>query len=232
VTKLDARPGSQRGSTLAATRIGERARQVARELDTVDRAVYQTIGAVRTPLLDASMARLSNAANYSRLWLGCAAVMAAVGGRQARRAALLGVVSIGLSSVISNIVVKPLLARARPQRDAAVVPSDRWVRMPTSSSLPSGHSASAFAFATAVGYELPGLSIPLRVVAAAVAYSRVHTGVHYPGDTVAGSVIGASAAQIVTRIVGDRRRESRACPLSTDEVSRRPARPPFRRPSR
>jgi membrane-associated phospholipid phosphatase len=149
---------------------------------------------------------------------------------QARRAAFLGVVSIGLSSVISNIVVKPLLARARPQRDAAVVPSDRWVRMPTSSSLPSGHSASAFAFATAVGYELPALSIPLRVVAAAVAYSRVHTGVHYPGDTVAGSVIGASAAQIVTRIVGDRRRESRACPLSTDEVSRRPARPAFRRP--
>ena len=228
MTKLDARPGSQRGSTLAATRIGERARQVARELDTVDRAVYQTIGAVRTPLLDAGMARLSTAANYSRLWLGCAAVMAAVGGRQARRAALLGVVSIGLSSVISNIVVKPLLARARPQRDAAVVPSDRWVRMPTSSSLPSGHSASAFAFATAVGYELPGLSIPLRVVAAAVAYSRVHTGVHYPGDTVAGSVIGASAAQIVTRIVSERRR-SKVCPLSTDEVSRRPARPAFRR---
>jgi membrane-associated phospholipid phosphatase len=230
VTKLDARPGSQRGSSLAATRIGERARQVGRELDTVDRAVYQTIGAVRTPVLDASMARLSNAANYSRLWLGCAAVMAAIGGRQARRAAFLGVVSIGLSSVISNIVVKPLLARARPQRDAAVVPSDRWVRMPTSSSLPSGHSASAFAFATAVGYELPALSIPLRVVAAAVAYSRIHTGVHYPGDAVAGSVVGASAAQIVTRMVGDRRRRSRVCPPPTDQVSLRPARPAFRRP--
>jgi membrane-associated phospholipid phosphatase len=214
-----------------ATRIGERARQVARELDTVDRAVYQTIGAVRTPLLDASMARLSNAANYSRMWMGCAAVMAAIGGRQARRAAFLGVASIGLSSVISNIVVKPLLARARPQRDAAVVPSDRWVRMPMSSSLPSGHSASAFAFATAVGYELPALSIPLRVVAAAVAYSRVHTGVHYPGDTVAGSVIGASAAQIVTRIVGERRPRSRVRPPSTDEVSRRRDRPAFRRPS-
>jgi undecaprenyl-diphosphatase len=203
---------------------------VARELDTVDRAVYQAIGAVRTPLLDASMARLSNAANYSRLWLGCAAVMVAIGGRQARRAALLGVVSIGLASVISNIVVKPLSARARPQRDAAVVPSDRWVRMPTSSSLPSGHSASAFAFATAVGYELPALSIPLRVVAAAVAYSRVHTGVHYPGDAVAGSVIGASAAQIVTRIVGEGRRRPSVCPPSTDEVSRRHARPAFRGP--
>jgi len=135
VTKLDARPGSQRGSTLAATRIGERARQVGRELDTVDRAVYQTIGAVRTPLLDASMARLSNAATYSRLWLGVAAVLAAVGGRPGRRAAFLGLGSIGLSSVVSNVVAKPLLARRRPERDVAVVPSDRWVRMPTSSSL-------------------------------------------------------------------------------------------------
>ena len=212
------------------TRIGERARQLARELDTVDRALYQTIGAVRTPLLDASMARLSNAANHSRLWLGCAAVMAATGNRQARRAAFLGVASIGLSAVISNIIVKPLLARARPQRDAAAVPSDRWVRMPTSSSLPSGHSASAFAFATAVGYELPALSILLRVVAAAVAYSRVHTGVHYPADAVAGSVIGASAAQIVFHFVGERGPRPGRRPLSTDEVSRRRARPAFRRP--
>ena len=106
-----ARPVSRQGIPLDVMRTGERARQFARELDTVDRAVYQTIGAVRTPLLDVSMARLSNAANYSRLWLGWAAVMAAIGGRRGRRAAFLGLVSVGLSSVVSNVVVKPLLAR-------------------------------------------------------------------------------------------------------------------------
>jgi undecaprenyl-diphosphatase len=178
------------------------------------------------------MARLSNVANYSRLWLGCAAVMAAIGGRRGRRAASLGVASIGLSSVISNVVVKPLLARARPQRDAALVPSNRWVRMPMSSSLPSGHSASAFAFATAVGAELPALSLPLLVVASAVAYSRVHTGVHYPADTVAGSVIGASTAQIVRRILGHGGSRAIDGPLATDELSQWRARPAFRRPSR
>jgi undecaprenyl-diphosphatase len=77
----------------------------------------------------------------------------------------------------------------------------RWVRMPTSQSMPSGHSASAFAFATAVGYALPTLSVPLHAAATAVAYSRVHTGVHYPGDAVAGSVIGTSAAALVCRIL-------------------------------
>ena len=64
--------------------------------------------------------------------------------------------------------------------------------MPTSSSFPSGHSASGFAFATAVGRELPLLSLPLRGLAAAVAYSRVHTGVHYPGDAIAGSLLGGA----------------------------------------
>ena len=210
-------------------RIGVRAGQVAEELDTVDRAVYQTIGATRTPLLDVAMARLSNAANYGRLWLGCAVVVATVGGRRGRRAALLGVASLAVSSAVSNVIAKPLFSRGRPERDAATVNDDRWVRMPTSPSLPSGHSASAFAFATAVGSQVPSLSIPLGVLAAAVAYSRVHTGVHYPADTLAGSVIGASAAQVVCRLVGERRHGLTVRPPST-EISRRRARPASRRP--
>ena len=107
-------------------------RQVARELDTMDRAVYQAIGSVTTPRLDKAMVRLSNAASHSRLWLSCATIMAALGGGPGRRAALLGVVSVGFSSAVSNLVVKPLWARRRPERPATVIPMDRWVRMPTS----------------------------------------------------------------------------------------------------
>jgi undecaprenyl-diphosphatase len=167
----------------------------------MDRAVYQAIGSVSTPRLDKAMVRLSNAADKSRLWLGCATIMAALGGRPGRRAALLGVASVGFSSAVSNLVVKPLWARRRPERPATVIPMRRWVRMPASRSMPSGHSASAFAFATAVGYAVPALSVPLHAAATAVAYSRVHTGVHYPGDAIAGSVIGTSAAAVVCRIL-------------------------------
>jgi undecaprenyl-diphosphatase len=135
------------------------------------------------------------------LWLGCAAILAALGGGPGRRAALLGVVSVGFSSAVSNLVVKPLWARRRPERTASVIPTKRWVRMPTSQSMPSGHSASAFAFATAVGYALPALSVPLHAAATAVAYSRIHTGVHYPADAIAGSVIGTSVAAVVCRIL-------------------------------
>ena len=81
--------------------------------------------------------------------------------------------------------------------------------MPASTSFPSGHSASAFAFATAVGDELPLAWLPLHALATAVAYSRVHTGVHYPGDAVIGSLMGTGAAVTIRytgRVVARRQR--------------------------
>jgi len=67
--------------------------------------------------------------------------------------------------------------------------------MPASTSFPSGHSASGFAFAAGAAEAMPQLGIPLRALAAAVAYSRVHSGVHYPGDVVVGSLIGMAVGE-------------------------------------
>jgi undecaprenyl-diphosphatase len=69
--------------------------------------------------------------------------------------------------------------------------------MPSSSSFPSGHSAAGFAFATAVGRDIPLLAFPLRALAAAVAYSRVHTGVHYPADALVGALSGGATGLVV-----------------------------------
>jgi len=75
--------------------------------------------------------------------------------------------------------------------------------MPQSAAFPSGHTASAAAFASAVGTVLPAASAPLWLLACAVGYLRVHTGVHYPGDVVAGVVDGIASAAAV-RAVADR----------------------------
>jgi undecaprenyl-diphosphatase len=131
------------------------------------------------------------------LWFGVAAGLAVLGGRRSRRAAMIGVAAIGVTSAVVNLAVKPAVARQRPE--AARVASPR-VRMPSSTSFPSGHSASAFAFASAIGGELPLLAAPLRALATGVAYSRVHTGVHYPGDVVVGSLIGATVGSVVSRL--------------------------------
>jgi membrane-associated phospholipid phosphatase len=176
---------------------GPRVVAALRELGAVDRAVYQAIASVPTPTLDEPLRRLSRAADKSRLWLAIAAVLALAGGPTGRRAAARGLLSVGVTSAVVNLGAKSVYPRRRPDRAGAGVPDDRQVKMPGSTSFPSGHSASAFAFAAAVGQDIPALALGLSLLAAAVAYSRVHTGVHYPGDTIIGAVIGASTSYAV-----------------------------------
>ncbi len=170
-------------------------RALLRDIDTLDRAVFATIVATPTPALDEPLRRLGRAADRSKLWFGAAAGLAALGGHRGRRAALVGLVSLGTASATVNLAVKYGAMRPRPERP--VVDGSRHLPMPRSSSFPSGHSASAFAFAVAAGNQLPVLALPLNAAAGLVAYSRVHTGVHYPSDVVAGSAIGGAIGTIV-----------------------------------
>jgi membrane-associated phospholipid phosphatase len=166
------------------------------ELSRLDNAVYEAIAQTSTPSLDRATRRLSRAADHSKLWLGTAAILAACGGPSGRRAAVNGLASVALTSAVVNIVLKPLSARRRPDRARYAVPAGRQVPMPHSRSFPSGHAASAFAFASGVATARPEAGIPLTGLAALVAYSRVHTGVHYPGDVIAGSAAGAALAPV------------------------------------
>ncbi|HET7518426.1 MAG TPA: phosphatase PAP2 family protein [Actinomycetes bacterium] len=183
--------------------------QSLHELGAVDRAVYEAVARTPTGTLDGPVRRLSAAADKSKLWLGIAAAVALAGGKRGRRAALEGVVAIGVSSATINLGVKPVARRRRPDRVRPALFEHRHVPMPGSTSFPSGHAASAFAFAYAVGRHLPAIAVPIRLLAAAVAYSRVHTGVHYPGDVVIGSVAGSGTAAMVAA-VADRAARSRA----------------------
>ena len=176
------------------------------ELGRLDVAVYAAIAVTPTPALDVAFRRLSRSADFSKLWLGCSAVLSALGGERGRRAAANGLASIALTSGVVNLVLKPLGNRRRPDRDTYNVPIARHVAMPRSTSWPSGHAASAFAFATGVAAALPAVVIPLNALAALVAYSRVHTGVHDPGDTIAGAVSGAALAPLVVGALERHRR--------------------------
>ena len=170
------------------------------ELAALDLAVYDAVAGTPSPTLDPALARISNAANRSRVWLVVAGALCPFGTRP-RRAALVGVAAVGATSAVVNLAVKPALTRGRPSR--AESSRTQRVRMPTSRSFPSGHAASAFAFSSAVGGELATLSTPLRLAATTVAYSRVHTGVHYPGDVVIGALIGAGMGT-ATRLLAHR----------------------------
>jgi membrane-associated phospholipid phosphatase len=165
---------------------------------TVDRAIMARIAAIHSPVLDEVMPRLSRAANHSVLWMGVAGSLALTGRRRARRAAASGLVSVAVASTVSNVIGKGLTGRARP---SAEVPEARRLAhgRPRTTSFPSGHAASAAAFATGAALELPALAVPVGVLAAAVGASRVVTGVHYPSDVLAGFAIGVGAALLIRR---------------------------------
>jgi membrane-associated phospholipid phosphatase len=168
------------------------------DAERLDQAIYSAIATTDTPTIDRAMNRLTRAADHSKLSLTCAALLAITRGRDGRIAAGAGLASVAVTSAVANLALKPLWHRRRPDPTASEVPAARQVPVPTSTSFPSGHSASAFAFATGVGAVLPREAIPLRGLAALVAYSRVHTGVHYPGDVLVGSLVGTALAQLTT----------------------------------
>ncbi len=123
--------------------------------------------------------------------------MAGLGGKHGRHTALYGLGCVAVTSALVNLVAKPVGGRSRPDRAGAEIPTERHVAMPGSRSFPSGHTASAFAFAASVGRSMPPLGPPLFGLAMLVGYSRVHTGVHYPGDVLAGALAGVAIADTI-----------------------------------
>ena len=113
----------------------------------------------------------------------------------------------------------PCASRCCPRRRpaAAELPAYQTLASPpTSSSFPSGHAASAAAFATAVGLESPRLGLALAPLAAAVGYSRVHVGVHWTSDVAAGAALGVGVAALTRRWWPVRRTdEARARPVDS-----------------
>ncbi|MCD9146077.1 phosphatase PAP2 family protein [Streptomyces albireticuli] len=99
------------------------------------------------------------------------------------------------SAHLASMVVKQVVRRPRPQ-----VPGlEPLMKTASKHSFPSSHAASAAAAAVSFGSMMPVL--PLRTAAAALCFSRLVVGVHFPSDVVVGAAMGAAVAQAGQRWV-------------------------------
>ncbi|WP_339132432.1 phosphatase PAP2 family protein [Streptomyces sp. f51] len=171
----------------------------------LDCRIFEAVAARHWPGGDPVLPRLSRSANHGVLWFATAAAVAASRTPRARRAAARGVASLALASATINTIGKRSVRRDRPGLDP--VPAVRQLkRQPITTSFPSGHAASAAAFAAGVALESRGWGAAVIPLAAAVAVSRVYTGVHFPSDVVAGAALGVGAAYAVRALAPTRDR--------------------------
>ncbi|MFE7037436.1 bifunctional phosphatase PAP2/diacylglycerol kinase family protein [Streptomyces sp. NPDC057621] len=172
-------------------------------LMALDTRLFEAVATRHWPGADPLLPKLSRSANHGVLWFGAAAALAATRSPRARRAAVRGIASLALASATINTVGKRSVRRPRPRLDA--VPVMRQLkRQPITTSFPSGHSASAAAFATGVALESGPLGAVVAPVAAAVALSRIYTGAHFPSDVLAGAAFGVGSAFVARALVPTR----------------------------
>ena len=137
----------------------------------------------------------SAAGDHSAIWLALAALQgwrSGSGWRPLLRAGAL----LGSESALVNGLVKLAFRRQRPENTE---PRPLPLRIPRTSSFPSGHSSAAFFAATLLSNGRSGLVYyPLATV---VASSRVYVRIHHASDVVAGAALGAVLGKVVKRFV-------------------------------
>lgn len=136
----------------------------------------------------------ANVADHSLIWHTVGAVNALRGGR-AETAAIRTAIALGAESAIVNGVLKSLTRRERPVPDA---PRPLYLRIPRTTSFPSGHASSA----TLAAELLADAGVPRAFTwpaAAVVAASRVHVRIHHASDVIGGVATGIALAALVRR---------------------------------
>ena len=97
-----------------------------------------------------------------------------------------------------SLGLRQAIGRARPP---LVYPEPKaLVAVPHTGAFPSGHASSAFACAVVLAWASPRLRVPAFVLAAAIAWSRVYVGVHWPLDVLGGAILGVLVSIVLLKL--------------------------------
>ena len=167
--------------------------RLRRTLYTWDERAFTALSRRHNRYEDALFVALTRLGDHSRVWMGTSAALAALGGRRGRRVAVETMAALGLASLAANVVIKFTFPRRRPLHTLPALIR----RKPRSRSFPSGHTATSFAAATVLSARYHAGAPLAYALAGGVGLSRVHVGVHFPLDVLAGAALGTAAGAAV-----------------------------------
>jgi undecaprenyl-diphosphatase len=164
----------------------------------LDRDVFTWVVEHRAPPFDWLFVALSAAGQAAILWIVLAPVLAFLARRPPLFTTLVTAATVWTADLLATLF-KALVDRQRPYE---VIPeADPLLRWDVAGSFPSGHAATSVAGAVVLAYLLGRWWSWLALLAAAVAFSRVYVGVHYPLDVLAGAALGAGVGLVAIGIV-------------------------------
>lgn len=158
---------------------------------SVDNRLLGTIQRrVRCTFLDKAMPIITSFGTCGIIWGIIMAIFLRL--PRYRRVGLIMLLTLALCALITNLILKPIVARPRPCHVSPEVPL--LIPCPMDYSFPSGHTVSSFAAAVLITFANPLFGIFAFPLAAVIAFSRLYLFVHYPSDVLAGSIFGTMMA--------------------------------------
>lgn len=157
-------------------------------LQKLDTRVLENISRIHRPKLNRIMVTASRLGNAGIVWW--AVCLPFLINPRWRYTGLTIIFSLGLTSLMGEGIIKHAVKRVRPCH--SLEEKEQLIKKPKYYSFPSGHTASSFSVVSVVIFsQCPVyVIIPILLVAATIAFSRVYLRVHYLTDVLVGFLLG------------------------------------------